>query len=669
MNRFRINPDCERFVSDMLAHMTLLEKAGQLAIRQAPDPENPEAAESFTRALRAGRVGIVRGIADHAQAQAIQQMAQEETRLGLPLLFTGRIGSGFDTLFPEPATMAASFDPEALAKAGQVIASEAADKGINWGLGPDICLGEGCASHGEAFHADHDRLASILAAAFIDGLQGSHDKDGAAILACLDLAQSHSKGGEQVHEAALALCSDVIARSDVGAIALHRLSEGTRTAIAPHLVKVSRPGGFDGIVLPEWDALASEASFSMEGMSHSSMPVDSLVEAVTTNRISEQRFEDAVARVLRAKYRLGLFGQALSGRLATSRTKVPMPAHNREVALDLARRCAVLLRNMPATLPLGIDSGEILIVGPAASDRHISLSGREGLAASVIDGLEQLGVPHRYVPGLALRNNGTPVDRLIDADRMAIGMACEAAKRAGTVVVVLPTGESAALGEAQQQLLTSLSRSNEQTVLVTIGKTAIDPVVEGKFLPSVLHAGELGAMGGHAIAELLTAEASPSGKLVHGLPGTKDRPGLPFGHGETYADFALTDLALDFDSGRIRVSGALRNVGAREGTETAQLYVRNLSENGAKPRLVDIARVSLRPGERQYLSFEITREDIGGRTSGSTFSVANGEYEIFLGTSMVRGISETAVIDEEFARAMAQDDGSGPSPHTGRRTA
>ncbi|MBT8427958.1 MAG: glycoside hydrolase family 3 C-terminal domain-containing protein, partial [Erythrobacter sp.] len=463
--------------------------------------------------------------------------------------------------------------------------------------------------------------------------------------------------------------SEVIARSDVGAIALHRLSEATRTAIAPHLAKLSRPGAYDGIVLPEWDMLASEASYSMEGMSHSSMPVDSLVEAASTNRISEPRFEDAVARVLRAKYRLGLFGQALSGKLATSRTKAPMPAHNREIALDLARRCAVLLRNMPATLPLGIDSGEILIVGPAASDRHISLGGRKGLAASVIDGLEQLGVPHRYVPGLALRNNGTPVDRLIDADRMAIGMACEAAKRAGTVVVVLPTGESATLGEAQQQLLTSLSRSNDQTVLVTIGKTAIDPVIQGRYLPSVLHAGELGAMGGHAIAELLTAEASPSGKLVYGLPGTKDRPGLPFGHGETYADFALTDLALDFDSGRIRVNGALRNVGEREGTETAQLYVRYLAQKDTKRRLVDIARVSLRPGERQYLSFEITREDIGLPTSGSAYAVASGEYEVFLGTSMVRGISETAVIDEEFARIMAQDDGSRPSPHTGRRTA
>ena len=669
MSRFHADPDCERFVSDMLAHMTLLEKAGQLAIRQAPDPDQPEAAESFTRALRAGRIGIVRGVADHAQAQALQQMAQEETRLGLPLLFTGRIGSGFDTQFPAPATMAASFDPEALAKAGRIIASEAADKGVNWGLGPEVCLGEGCGKQNEAFHADHDRLASILAAAFIDGLQGADDKDGAAILACLDLTQAQAQGGEPLHEAALTLCSEVFARSGVGAIALHRLSEGTRTAIAPHLATVSRPGGYDGIVLPEWDALASEASFSMEGVSHSSMPVDSLVEAVTTNRISEQRFEDAVARVLRAKYRTGLFGQALSGKLATTRAKPPMPAHNREVALDLARRCAVLLRNMPATLPLGIDSGEILIVGPAASDRQISLGGGEGLAASVIDGLEQLGVPHRYVPGLALRNNGTPVDRLIDADRMAIGMACEAAKRAGTVVVVLPTGQSATLGEAQQQLLTSLSRSNGQTVLVTIGTTAIDPVIEGRNLPSVLHAGELGAMAGHAIAELLTAEASPSGKLVHGLPGTKDRPGLPFGHGETYADFAMTDLALDFHAGRIRVNGALRNVGDREGTETAQLYVRHLAEKGAAPRLVDISRVSLRPGERQYLSFEITREDIGKRTSGSTFVVSSGEYEILLGTSMVRTISETAVIDEDFARLMARDDGTRPSAHAGRRTA
>lgn len=669
MNRFHIDPDCERFVSDMLAHMTLLEKAGQLAIRQAPDPDNPEDSEAFGRALRAGRIGVVRGVADEAQAQALQQMAQEETRLGVPLLFVGRIGSGFETIFPAPATMAASFDTDALAQAGRTIAGEAAARGINWGLGPEIIPGGNPGDESEAFHAEHDRLSALLASAFIDGLQGKRDMDDAAILACLDFLQPSALAGGSPHDAAVALASEVIARSDIGALAFHRLGEDTRTALAPLLARFTKPGGYDGILLAEWDALASEASYSLEGMANGSMPVDSLVEAVSTGRIAQNRFEDAVARVLRAKHRIGLFGQALSGRIAAPRGKQPMPAHNREVALDLARRCPVLLRNEPALLPLGIDSGEILLVGPAASDRHIALADRAGIASSIIDGLEQLGVPHRYVPGLALRNNGTPLDRMIDADRMAIGMACEAAKRAGTVVVVLPSGTTGALGEAQEQLLTSLTRANPQTVLVTLGATAIDPVIGDERLPAVLHGGELGVMGGHAIAEILTAEVNPSGKLAHSLPAIGDRPGLPFGHGETYADFALTDLSLNRDHGHIHVSASLRNVGPREGTETIQLYVRHRDRKSNSPRLVAIQRVGLRPGEQEYLNFELGRDDIGRLVSGAGYEVATGEYEVFLGTGMARSIGEIVEIDEKFARELGMGTGSGIPTSGGRRSA
>ena len=121
-----------------------------------------------------------------------------------------------------------------------------------------------------------------------------------------------------------------------------------------------------------------------------------------------------------------------------------------------------------------------------------------------------LGLAHRCVPGLALREEGESWD-LRDADNMAIGMASEAARRAGTVIVAL--GPFSELGAAQRTLLESLHAINPNIVLVTLGSRPLDPIIRGTRMPCVLHAGQLGSMSGHAIAEVLTGEFAPRGHL------------------------------------------------------------------------------------------------------------------------------------------------------------
>lgn len=666
MNRKHRGTECERFVQDMLAHMTPLEKVGQLAFAGAPNPADPGAGESFARALRAGRIGGVRGVSSREQAETWQRMAQEETRLGIPLFFTSDVRSGLDTVFPTPATMCAGFDIETTERVGRVMAQEAEAHGINWAMGPKATAGTGGDNDSEVFCAEQVRLVADLVAAQVAGMQASDDAGNHPLLACLDLVDGAGAHDAQVITDTLEIARAAIA-TDVGSLALHHTAEQVRRQMEHAVSRLARPGGYDGVLLTEWDALANVATGSEAGSRYRSMPIDSLVEALGTGRIDANLIDDVVARVLRAKFRIGLFARELSGAAPYGRGPLPTPVHNREIALEAARRSLVLLRNDPAYLPLGIDSGDLLVVGSAAADRTQALAGRKGVAASLIDGLEQLGVPHRFVPGLALRNNGAGPDRMIDADRMAIGMASEAAKRAGTTIVVAISAADGSLGEAQHQLLTSLVGANPRIVLVTIGPRAVDPLVEDGRLPCVLHAGEAGSMAGHAIAELLSGEAYPSGKLPYSLVASDGNAGLAFGHGETYADFALTGVAIQLENDRIAISGELRNVGHHEGTETIQIYVTRPSPAGAEAsrrNLVSFTRHHLRPSERKTLLFEIGREEIGIVNAEGRFEVEPGEYEVFLGVSSTRGIGQTIDISEKVAKAIVR-----ARPVAGWRTA
>lgn len=654
--------ECERVVADLLAYMTLVEKAGQLAIRPAPRADDRNDADSFTRALRDGRIGAVSGITSREQAEAFQQIAIEESRLGIPLLFPLETGSGIATILPSPLAAAASWDLDAIEHGERVIAQEAEALGANWAFSPDIRFSSPeddslASSSGEQLH-----LVSRIASARVRGLQFSGGSLNPSMLACLELSTTltaPARGdGTRTHRRptdAMAVAAAVISESRVGSIGFDGLAGDNRQALGQTTAFLKSPGGFDGILLSEWEKLSAQARSNDTGSSREPMPVEALVAAVENGSIALAQIDDAVARVLRAKYRIGLFSAPLSDGNLRQRSSLPTPVYNREVALNLARRSIILLRNEPELLPLGIDSGDVLVIGSAANDRRMPLGNAGGIAASVIDGLEQLGIPHKFVPGLALRESGTVPGRMIEADRMAIGMACEAAKRANTILVVMGETAEGGLGEAQLQLLTSLQSITERLVLVTLGARHIDPQIGGRPLACLLHAGQLGTMSGHAIAEVIAGEYVPSGKLPCAIPALDGGAGLPFGHGLSYADFALTDFALELGRDRIYAFADLRNVGEFEGIETVQLYIRRY-RNGHVARQMHLAgfqRLALRSGERETLTFEIGANEIGEYREDGRFRVEEGRFDILLGLSSQRGLGGEIVLPAAIARAMA----------------
>ena len=656
MNLATYDTECERLVADLLGYMTPAEKAGQLAMCPAPTLEDREATDTIVDDIREGRVGCVHGIVDREQADYFQKVARDESRLGIPLLFPARTGQGLDTILPSPLAASASWDTDSVEAAEAIVAQEAATRGINWSLSPKLALSSPAASTPPSSAGEDIHLAATMAVARIRGLQGDAAKSEARLLASLDLSGLVQRADEAVADPVLLLRFACAAATSgkVAAMNIERLSAGNRGVVADALRVLNAPGGFDGIMLTQWqdiaDALAEEdCDAATEGV-----PCQALVTALERGTINEALIDEAVGRVLRAKFRHGLLRAALAAPALRPSRALPTPVHNREAALSLARRCPVLTRNDPALLPLGIDSGDVLLVGPAASDRHAPMPGGDDLAASVIDGLEQLGIPHRYVPGLALRDNGNPLGGMIAADPMAIGMASEAAKRAGTVILVLNNDDTGALGEAQEQLLGALVNANPRLVVVNIGPCPLDPWFSGRPLASVLHAGRLGLMSGHAIAELLAGEFAPCGKLPVAIPATSRHEGLPFGHGLNYADFALTNLAIEHGRDRLHAFVDLRNVAEREGTEVVQLYLRRPGESeDAARELVDFQRLSLRGGQVETLVFDIGREELGRHSSDGSFRVDEGRIEIFVGLSSRRGMTIELDISAELARAIA----------------
>lgn len=658
MRVFR-SPDCERFVSDLLAHMTLPEKAGQLGVYQLKDKSGRSASDALVRDLKDGRVGTVRGITSLEQADALQAIATERSRLGIPLLFADETDTGFDTLLPTHFAAACSWDMDAIAEGERMVAAEAALHGLNWSLSPEIHFTDGAGADIAHSVGNDIHLADRIAAARVRGLQGSREEQRPGVLATLDIAglllRKGSAGRRQATDG-LAVAEDALRSGDLGVIAFDRLSGEARLAMDNAFGFVRGPGGFSGILLSEWERLAANAEGAVGGMAFEDLSVDALTSAVQAGQIAKARLDDAVARVLRAKYALGLFERALGVDAQRSTRSTATPAANRERALSLAKRAPILLRNSPALLPLGVDSGDILIVGSAARDQRGALAGRAGIAVSIIEGLEQLGVPHKFVAGLALRDWDSSHDMQVEADRIAIAMASEAARRSRTVVLVL--GESThpgVLGEAQATLLAALYRANPQLVLVTTGTLPIDPRVGEGRLPCILHAGQLGTMSGHAIAEVLTGECSPTGKLPLDLPGSAGEPGLPFGYGLSYGEFELSDIRVDAYGREACASAQLHNIGRFAGAETVQLYLARADEAGrsGEPRLAAFRKVTLRAGESAEVRFPIEAAMVGRYHRDGRFAIEPGAFRLAIGLSSAATLAADFTVTAELARAMA----------------
>jgi beta-glucosidase len=704
-------------IKELLGRMTPMEKLGQLqqlAWGFNTGPGGP-GAEDVEAAARAGRVGSVLNLMGAENANALQRVAVEESRLGIPLLFGLDVIHGYWTTFPIPLAQAAAFDPAVTETDGVVSAREARSDGIHWVFSPMMDVtheprwGRIAESHGEDPY-----LTARYAAAKVRGYQGGDMRAGDRVAACAKhfAAYGGAEGGRDYNTVDVSeqrlrnlYLPPFLAAVDAGAatvMAAFNTISGVPAHGNTHTLTdiLKTQWGFDGVVVSDWAAVdelvvhgfaadrADAARLALAAGVDVEMASTSLVEHGTgllaRGAISAERLDDAVTRVLRLKFRLGLFDRPCVDLGAV----VAEPAPDaRAAARDVAARCMVLLHNSPAVLPLDPSVPAVAVVGPFADSTDLL-------------GTWVLGEAARRFPAVTVRQAleaALPNARIDHAED--IPAAVDAALAADVTVVVVGepsalSGEAAAradlvLPDGQEELIAAVAATGRPYAVVVVGGRPLT----GAWLdsaPAVLMAWHPGVEGGTAIADVLTGAVNPGGKLPVTFPRTvgqlplyynrentgrpydpaqpehpfvsayldlADGPRFPFGHGLGYTTFTTAPPVLSRDrisaaalrdGATVEVTVALRNTGDRAGDEVVQLYVHDRAASIVQPvrRLRGFHRVHLAAGAETVVRFSLGADDLGFWTGDpdGRFVVEPGEIDVHTGTSSANTASHPLTV-------------------------
>lgn len=700
--------------------MTLEEKVGQLSLVQAA---GGHVAEAQRHAIQQGRVGSLLNEVDVATANELQRIAVEESRLGIPLLIGRDVIHGFKTIFPIPLGQAASWSPELVSRAARVAALEAAAAGVNWTFAPMIDIGRDPRWGRVAECLGEDPvLASVLAAAMVRGFQGTDLAEPGSIAAC-----AKHFAGYGASESGRDYNTTSIPEHDLRNVHLPPFKAAVEAGVASIMTSFSDLNGipatanewllrgilrnewrYDGLVVSDWESVSQLA---VHGLTHddresaweaaragcdvemaSTTYRDHLPSLVREGRFPEGQLDAMVANVLRVKVRLGLLDDPYTD---PARFPEPLDPAHLELAHQVARQSAVLLKNDHRVLPLPRDGRQtIAVIGPLADDPH------EQLGTWVFDGVPEAS--RTALPAIRqLAGDGAVVRhaRVFETtwSRDRSGFAEAVALAAESDVAILFLGEEAILsGEAhcraeiglpgrQEELVEAVAATGTPVVLVVMaGRPLALERVAGQ-VRAMLYAWHPGTMGGPAIADLLFGVASPSAKLpvtlprvtgqipiyyAHkntGKPATAESitrledihprapqvsvgntsfhldagatPLFPFGHGLSYTTFEYSNLRLSTPimamDGDITVEADLTNTGHREGEEVVQLYLRDLVGSVTRPvkELKAFQRIRLGPGEHQAVRFRLTAGDLAFYGRRMRLEPEPGRFRVWIGGS------------------------------------
>ena len=739
----------EERVEDLLSRMTLEEKAAQLdmtrGVEYAHKPSDVhncsvEADSGFDfqkiREIFGSRgVGFVHDTYSvPAVMNRLQKYFVEETRLGIPCIFTGEALHGISgtrgTIFPVPLGLGATFAPETVRLVGEVIGRETRALGMHEILAPNLDVArEPRWGRTEETFGEDTCLSSKMAAAIISGEQkdGALDRPGAVASEpkhyCVHGIPeggtncSAARAGEReirrdylpVFEAGIreggacnvmasynSIDSDVvmcshkyltdILKNEMGAQGYARSDWGGigRIRRVHHLVRDDR----DALCLAIGNGL------DVQGCDLDNQYFEeTLVSLVKEGRLPMERVDDAVRRVLRMKFRLGLFERpytdetAWEGEIRSQK--------NRDIALLAARQSITLLKN-DGVLPLGESVRSIALIGPSSA--HQKIGGYSAVPVgyaipSVYEELQRLvghrvqifqcdGCPITEGPKTEYYVEGQPhlfskgEEEIADCMEQAV----EIAAKCDVIVMVggdntITSGEGKdrcelTLAGKQRELIQKLSQLGKPLVLVLENGKCVDLSVEEGCCGAILAAWFGGEFGAQAIAEALLGILNPAGRLPVSFPQSSTRlpcyysmlPGgdlnfmegtklarYPFGHGLSYTSFSYSGLKAELisrDPLRVSVSVTVRNTGNRDGEEVAQIYVDDVDSSVATPPLLlkDFQRVFLKAGEEKTLDFELDEKAFRLMGLDYRWTVEPGEFRILAGASSRDIRCETQIV-------------------------
>lgn len=707
--------DIEKKIDALLKQMTLEEKLGQL--QQLDGHADGNFRPEHLEMARKGLLGATLNVRGVKNVNELQRAAVEQSRLKIPLLFGFDVIHGYRTIFPVPLAEAASWDPATVERAAAVAAAEAAAAGVRWTFAPMVDIARDPRWGRIVEGAGEDPyLGSVMARARVQGFQGRNYGAPDKVVACAKhwVGYGAAEGGRDydttdISEGRLreVYFPPFKAALDAGVgtfmSAFNDLNGVPASANPFTLTKVLRgEWKFDGFVVSDYESvkelinhgLAADEAEAARSALNAGVDMEMVSrlygkyapQLIGEDKLSQATIDNAVRRILRIKFRLGLFDKPYADEAHEQATILSRA--NVETAREVAARSIVLLKNERDVLPLAKNARSIAVIGPLADDQLNMLGswtgdGRKEDVVTLLAGLRAKASPAtkiNYARGCAIAS--TSIDGTAEA--LWLDEAVRIAREADVVVVAV--GESADMtGEAASRASLDLPGRQLELVkaVIAIGKPTVVVLMNGRPLtinwiaenaPAILETWFAGIQAGNAIADVLFGDVNPGGKLPVTFPRTVGQvplyyahkntgrpadpnnkytskyldipatPLFPFGYGLSYTRFRLTDLRVGAPNirpdGRLTVSVDVENTGKREGDEVMQLYIRDVAASVTRPvkELKGFERITLRPAEKRRVQFTLAREQLGFYNREMRFVVEPGEFKVFVGTSSVDGL-------------------------------
>ena len=717
----------EEKVDSLLKLMTLKEKIGQLnqytsrweMTGPAPAIDN---IQKELEQIKTGSVGSMLNVTGAEATREAQKLAVENSRLGIPLVFGYDVIHGYQTMFPIPLAEAASWEPELAKLSASVAAKEASAAGIHWTFAPMVDIARDARWGRFMEGAGEDPyLGSLFAAARVKGFQGDDLSKVNTVAACVKhfAAYGFVEAGRDYNTVDISdntLHNVVLppfkAAADAGAASFmnaFNVFEGIPSTMNTYLLRDILKGEwqYDGMVVSDWNSIgeiikhgvapnkAEAARLAIIGGSDMDMEgrcyVDHLEQLVNNGIIDVALVDEAAARVLRMKFKLGLFDDPYQYSDPKREKENILTAENLAIAREAARKSIVLLKNEENVLPLKKSGLSIAVMGELAEDKDSPIGSwrakaTSNSAVSVIEGINNND-------GQKNKIEFTEGVRLVDSeksfltelvfnttDRSGFVKAKELAKKSDVVVMAIgencfQTGEGRSqtdirLKGLQMEFFNEIYSVNKNIVVVLMNGR---PVVLGEIAEkakAILEVWHLGSESGNAIADVLFGDFAPCGKLPVSFPvvtgqvpiyynhkstgratdgegnvfwshytDASKEPLFPFGYGLTYTNFEYSNISLskkEINFGEtLEVSVDVKNTGERKGTEVVQLYIHDLFASVSRPvkELKGFKKVTIPAGESKKVTFEISDKDLSFYNIEKKWIAEAGDFKVFVGTN------------------------------------
>ncbi len=726
-------PDIERRVESLLKQMTLEEKVGQLNQYSYGQPTGPSTGRSSVEdSIKRGEIGSFLNVTDPVLSNRLQHLAMEDSRLKIPLIFGLDVIHGYRTTFPVPLALAATWDANLVERVSRIAAQEATSSGIRWTFSPMVDIARdprwGRITEGAG---EDPYLGSLMARAYVRGYQGERFGSSQSMAACAKhyVAYGAAEGGRDYNSVDM---SERQLREVYLTPFRAAVDEGVATLMASFNTINGMPASanqftlnqvlrhewnFRGFVVSDWGSvgeliphgIANDlATAARKGfLAGVDMDMESnaylrhLPTAVKAGQVSQSAVDEAVRRILRVKFALGLFDKPY---VDENNAITNLPAANVAAAREAAEKSFVLLKNETASagapvLPIRSGVRTVALIGPLADSQPDMLGAwsAQGKREDVVTLRTALEARAKHDGFTLLYAKGTEIRSSSDS---GFAQAAEVAAQADVVLLALGEDASWMNGEAasrafidlpgnQQQLLERVTAAGKPTALVlfTGRPLALTPVVSR--VHAILEAWSPGVQAGPALDRVLFGEAAPAGRLTvtfprslgqvpiyHSMLNTgrpavgldltrpptnggekfKSRyideqniPLYPFGFGLTYTTFEYSAPQLnaqqasvaELNSGRaqIRVTAEVKNTGSRAGEEVVQLYIGLRGTSVARPvrELKGFKRIVLGPGESRRVEFTIGRDELAIWQRDTKYEVEPAELTIWVAANAQAG--------------------------------